>query len=522
MVLFSLEIWLALALVLLAWAFWTAQWRPSGSPPGPYRLPLLGNLLSLGGSPHLRLRAMACRFGPIFSLQLGCRFAVVLSDSEVITEALQRKGTKTAGRPSFRLFEVVSQGEDMAMVSYGVQWRILRKLAHGALFNRARIAEAEPAILTQVSHLLRHFHNHSTITTEQKEGAAQPSNKEERAAFYPHALLKRFGMSVIGSLTFGRDLFEAPEQDFVRLQQGFDFLFKVGGTPDPADYFPSLAGVLPNTTLKKVKSIGSSVLALLEGSLADHKKKLDPHHPKDFVDQILIHREKDEVKEKESFLDDARCSKLLFDLFTAGTDTSSTVIEWFLAFMCCFPEVQRKIHAELDEKIKGRRNGEDEKGEEVMVKLKDKKELPYLSAALLEALRFRPPAILSLPHVVMEEVQVAGYVLPKGTLIITNLFAAMMDEKIFEQPEKFVPERFLEDPQLDEKVIAFGVGPRQCPGMLLAEAELFLAIANLMLRFSFVAASSSKYEKQAEPSLDGVFGLTLQPAPFPIRVLARE
>uniref|UniRef100_A0A8C5ZDU9 Cytochrome P450 n=1 Tax=Marmota marmota marmota TaxID=9994 RepID=A0A8C5ZDU9_MARMA len=112
-----------------------------------------------------------------------------------------------------------------------------------------------------------------------------------------------------------------------------------------------------------------------------------------------------------------------------------------------------------------------------------------------------------------------GYIIPKGTLILPNLWSVHRDPTIWEKPEDFYPDRFLDDQgQLLKKefFIPFGIGKRVCMGEQLAKMELFLMFVSLMQTFTFALPKDSK-----KPNLTGRFGLTLAPYPFNIIISKR-
>ncbi|KAL6060544.1 Steroid 17-alpha-hydroxylase/17,20 lyase [Balamuthia mandrillaris] len=492
------QVLVAIIAVCVAYLFWTAQRKPERAPPGPWRLPVLGNLLALGSTPHLSLQRLGKKYGGLFSLQLGERFVVVANDLDTVVEVLQKKGTKTAGRPRLlNLDAVTNNGDDMSLCSYGAQWRTLRKLAYASLFSKTRVQEIEPTIHEEVSFLLEELRQINKTPVDL------------------HTSYKRFSMSVIGNLMFGRHFDKKEDKDFETLYKAYDYVFEVCGNANPADYFSPLR-LLPSPERSKLSGVAESIYKFLGESWQQHKKALNPEQPKDFIDQVMVHREKEEFAKQAEYMTDNRCLALLNDIFAAGIDTTSTALEWFTLYMIHFPEVQKKIHAELDERIQRKKEGQDNKGG-LVVTTEQKDSLPYLNATIMESLRFIAVAPFGVPHMVMEDVEVQGYILPKGAMLLPNLYAAMMDDSVFVQPDVFRPERFLEDPELMKKMVPFSLGPRQCPGNILADAELFVAISNMMYHFSFLPVDPKHL-----PSLEGVYGLTLHPKNFHVRVVPRQ
>ena len=140
------------------------------------------------------------------------------------------------------------------------------------------------------------------------------------------------------------------------------------------------------------------------------------------------------------------------DLFVAGTDTTATTLKWAILYLMLHPDIQRKIHEELDMVI----------GRERMPTLEDRKVLPYTEAVLLEIQRIATIVPLSVPHSTAYDTKLAGYDIPAGTFILSNLWAVHHDPKVWKDPEEFKPERFLNEDGTAvvqrEELIPFSIG----------------------------------------------------------------
>jgi len=197
---------------------------------------------------------------------------------------------------------------------------------------------------------------------------------------------------------------------------------------------------------------------------------------------------------------------VLMDLFIAGGHTTAVTMEWLILALCNYPEIQDRIHKELDT-FKGD-----------MITSEDQPKFPYLNAVLKECLRWRTVGPLSLPHKAAEDLEIMGYSIPKDTLLFENLWAALHEASVWPDPHKFNPERMLNLSPEEErkKLLFFGIGPRECLGKNLALVSVFLQSANILRNFSF--------KRQQEHLIDetGVFGLTLTPKSFHVRFSQRK
>uniref|UniRef100_A0A915EMV6 Cytochrome P450 n=1 Tax=Ditylenchus dipsaci TaxID=166011 RepID=A0A915EMV6_9BILA len=201
------------------------------------------------------------------------------------------------------------------------------------------------------------------------------------------------------------------------------------------------------------------------------------------------------------------------DLFFAGQETTSNTLKFIFLYMIVFPEVQTKMQEELDKEI-----GDNEKGTK-RVTLADRAKLPYTNAVINESQRFCNLLPINLAHKATKDVQIGGFKIAKGTVIVPNISNVLYDDKIFPEPHKFMPDRFLEDGQLKkvEEFIPFGIGKRQCMGESLARAELFLFTTNLFYLFKISAVDPEK-----PPSLNKETGFTVSPMHYSCRVEHRK
>ena len=181
-------------------------------------------------------------------------------------------------------------------------------------------------------------------------------------------------------------------------------------------------------------------------------------------------------------------------------ETTSSQLEWIVHYMAKYPSVQAKLIAEIDLKLPSDR----------LTSLKDRSELPYTEALVQEALRISTIAPFGLFRSALEDTEIAGYTIPKDTVVIGNLYAVNNDPSVWDSPKEFRPERFIgQDGKFvlgDDPVIPFGTGQRSCIGEQLARNELFLFTVRIFQNFRIKAAS--------ELPDDHNFALAVAPVPF--------
>ncbi|KAL3475767.1 cytochrome P450 [Aspergillus californicus] len=184
--------------------------------------------------------------------------------------------------------------------------------------------------------------------------------------------------------------------------------------------------------------------------------------------------------------------------------------------MCVFKDVQEKAHRELDQVV----------GVDRMPDWTDETRLPYVDAIVRESLRWRTVTILGgIPHAPIHDDVFGGYTIPSGTWIAGNMWSMHRNPKDFPDPDRFYPERFLEEKQPfpnKKGHSAFGWGRRQCSGQPLAEQGLFLTMARFLWAFEIRPGLD---EKGNEEELD-IFAFSesenMRPLPFKARFIPRS
>ncbi|EDL94270.1 rCG57796, isoform CRA_b [Rattus norvegicus] len=218
-------------------------------------------------------------------------------------------------------------------------------------------------------------------------------------------------------------------------------------------------------------------------------------------------QEKDNLKSEFHLENLAVCGS---NLFTAGTETTSTTLRFGLLLLMKYPEVQAKVHEELDRVI----------GRHQPPSMKDKMKLPYTDAVLHEIQRYITLLPSSLPHAVVQDTKFRDYVIPKGTTVLPMLSSVMLDQKEFANPEKFDPGHFLDKNGCFKKTdyfVPFSLGKRACVGESLARMELFLFFTTLLQKFSLKTLVEPK-DLDIKPITTGIINL---PPPYKLCLVPR-
>ncbi|KAK1435748.1 hypothetical protein QVD17_01517 [Tagetes erecta] len=423
-------------------------------PPSPPKLPLIGNLHQLGSSPHRALQAMAQTYGPLILLRLGSVPVLVASSVEAAREIMKTHDLTFANRPFLNIpNKIFYASQDIAFSQYGEYWRQVKSIAVLHLLSNKRVQS------------YRHVRDEETLRM------METIQKAEGSVVNLSELLVSLTNNIICRVALGK---RHDGRKFKKLlQQTMELLgcFSVGS------YIPSLRWVDRLSGLEKnANAVVKEFDEFLEGVIDEHvNNKAVDVEGRDLVDVILeiqrdnvtgFHLERDMVK------------AIVLDVFTGGTDTSSTSLEWAIAELLGHPHAMKKLQQEALEIGQGRS----------MISEDDLENMPYLKAVLKETLRLHTPLPLLVPRESTRDIKLLGYDIPSGTRVLVNAWAIARDPTIWEAPDEFRPERFLNS-SIDYKgfhfeFLPFGAGRRGCPGIQFAVVVNELVLANLVYKFN--------------------------------------
>ncbi|PIA58218.1 hypothetical protein AQUCO_00500274v1 [Aquilegia coerulea] len=438
-------------------------------PPGPSKLPVIGHLHHLiGGLPHHLLKDLAKKHGPIMYLKLGQIPAVVISSSGVAQQMMKTHDLNFADRP-LNLASIVMSYEckDVVMAPYGDYWRQLRKICVLELLSAKRVQSFWSVREEEVSSLIGRV---SSL-------AGSQLNLSERIFMLVNDITAR---AAFGKTCKDKELFISVMKEVIRLAAGFTI----------ADFFPSLkfleviSGARP-----KIEKIHKKIDKILSDIIREHKENrmaINGQVEEDLVDVLLRIQEGGEL-EFPITLDNVKAVTL--DMFSAGSDTSATTIEWAFSELLRNPRVMEKAQGEVRRIFNGKKK----------IDPADMSDLNYLRLVIKETLRLHPSIPMLLPRQCRERCELEGYEVPKGSKVLVNAWAMGRDPENWKNPESFEPERF-QDLSIDYKgtnfkYIPFGAGRRICPGILFGIANVELPLALLLYHFDWKLANGVKPEE---------------------------
>ncbi|KAL5983149.1 hypothetical protein ACLOJK_017231 [Asimina triloba] len=476
------------AFFLLSVIFRRQNWRDS--PPGPIGWPVMGFLPYLTDRLHEDLHKLSFRYGPIFSLRMGQRPAIVVSSPEITREILKHKDATFSSRTITEAVRCVTyDATSLVFVPYGARWRLLRKLLTTELFSSKSIELLQPARKLQVRGLLTDLYSAWQSNT--------PINIAD-STFVVSA-------NLISNLVCSKSLFDDRTKEGRQLKEMVWEILEVVGAPNLADLIPALKLFDPQGLKKRVwksvKKFDDFFEKLIDQRLEERKKgvKINENGRLDMLDVFLDYRseKKDDELKEFSRVD---IKGMLSDMFVAGTDTSSSTVEWGMTEILKKPEIYKKIMAELDQVV----------GKERFVEETDVPKLTYFQAAVKEVFRLHPGVPLLIPRRTNEACEVCGFHVPKHAIVFVNVWGMARDPKVWPEPYEFRPERFLGE-VLDVKgqdfeLLPFGTGRRSCVGMPLGHRMVHYSLASLLHAFEW------NFEAHILEDLTEKVGITLQKA----------
>ncbi|KAF8740522.1 cytochrome P450, partial [Rhizoctonia solani] len=426
------------------------------SPAGSY--PILGHALVLPTKDEHLVYAQWCKElnSDIISLTVLGQNIIIVNSVEVARHLLDQRSTIYSSRPYLRAIsdpDLLGWGDNIAIMPYGPGWKKQRSTMHGVLKSSANIHNF--ALFESESHRLL------------KRLLADPMlfDKEFRRTVAAQILSSVYGYTV-------KDLDDPLVRDSATVVEKFT----VAAVPANflVNFIPWLKYVpewFPGAQWKR------NIIQWRH--LKDHVKNYPYEWAKaqiasgfaapSIVQTLLASVEgnpKANMPEEEENL-----RRVSVSLFGAAADTSHASLMSFVLAIVQHPDVQARAQKEIDDVTKSER----------LPTMADRDSMPYIRSIVQEVLRWQPPLPLGVPRATSEDDEYRGYLIPKGSVVITNSWAMSRDESVYKSPDQFIPDRFI---GLDVPTsTAFGFGRRSCPGNHYAEASLFILFASVLAVF---------------------------------------
>ncbi|KAL1568316.1 cytochrome P450 736A117-like protein [Salvia divinorum] len=417
--------------LLYAWFFIR---RPgsytSQSPPSPPWLLIIGNIHQLGKLPHRSLWKLSQNYGPLMLLRFGPQPVLVVSSADVARKILKTHDLAFADKPVMDLLNrLFYGGNDVINLPYGDKWRNLRNIVLHELLNTSRVRSFGFIREEETSLLMRKIEGLSS--------ASQPVNLTRMLAAASNALITRAAFGKKYSETEHGKMF----LDFVAEASGiFKFALR--------DSFPWLGWIdRLNGRDAAIDRLVEKRDASLDPIIQDHLESEDAS--KENIMGILLGIYKGDIPGVS--IDLMSVKGVILDIFTGGTETTTTAVIWLMTELIRHPTVMKKLQDEIRGMMKEKHHVTDD----------GLQKMPYMKAVIKELIRLHPPLPI-FSRVARDHINLMGYEVTPTTLVLINAWAIGRDPVYWEEPDKFMPERFLNS-SIDFKghdfhLIPFGSG----------------------------------------------------------------
>ncbi|XP_021890225.1 cytochrome P450 71A26-like [Carica papaya] len=399
-------------------------------------------------------------------LRFGSVPVLVISSAHAALDVMKTHDNIFSSRFKSSVFDkLVYNCKDVVLAPYGEYWRQMKSICVIHLLSSKKVQcfqkvrEEETMILTK----------------KIQESYCSPMNLSETFTVLANDILCR--------VAFGRK-YGGDEENGKKLKELLTRFAQLTGTVDIGDYIPWLSWVsCVNGLNTKLEKLAKELDDLFEGIVEEHVNHLknksntsdygdvQDTDSKDFVDVLLWIQRENTIGFP---IDRVTIKALILDMFIAGTDTTSTTLEWAMTELLRHPKVMKKLRNEVRTIA----------GDKSNIIEEDLGKMKYLKAVIKEVLRLHPPLPLLMPRESVKDANVRGYDITAGTQVLINAWAIGRDPDSWEEAEEFKPERFLNScidfKGHDFQLIPFGAGRRGCPGIHFATILIEMILANVL------------------------------------------
>ncbi|XP_057950580.1 probable (S)-N-methylcoclaurine 3'-hydroxylase isozyme 2 [Malania oleifera] len=446
-------------------------------PPGPFPWPIVGNIASVGYKQHEDLAKLAQAHGPLMSLRMGSQLVVVGSNKAAAIEILKTHDRVLSGRLPPHVSPAKSPERNHLSIGWTFecteQWKFMRTLCRTELFG-GKILDSRMDIRAQKVQEMVDF-----LATKEGQLVAI------REVIFSTAF------NVLGNVLMSKDFMALEEGEGQGMCDIVRNLMELWTKPNISDLYPFLGELDIQGWRREAYRYSERLYEVWRDTMKEKRERMrrgEESKTRDFLD-VLLHN---------NFADD-QVDVLFLELFLAGTDTSTSTIEWTIAELLKNQNVMKKICEELEKEAP-----------EGYLKEIDITRFPYLQACVKETLRLHPAAPL-IPRRSTEKCQVMNYNIPKDTQVLVNIWSIGRDPRIWEDPASFKPERLLNS-ELDFKghdfeFLPFGGGRKICPGYPMAIRQVHLTLAALLHHFDWSLPNNMTLDQL---DMNEKCGITLQ------------
>uniref|UniRef100_A0A0W0F3X1 Cytochrome P450 n=1 Tax=Moniliophthora roreri TaxID=221103 RepID=A0A0W0F3X1_MONRR len=469
----------------------------SPMPPGPPKLPVIGNLLDMPFRHDWEeFSRWGDLYGPLVSVSTFTTNVVIINTYKKALEILDKKSPIYSCRPYLPMVsDLMGWSKSLGFLPYGARLRQTRKIFHQELGKNSGIRTFYPHEEAQAQNFIRLC-------------VRQPERLREHCLQHAGAIILR--------VAYG---YTAKDKDDEMIKAANDAMATLGPAIAPGYFLVNQIPILrfvpewfPGANFKRQARIWAPlydamvdipfnyVIQQLSAGTAEESFTAK------WLQRNLSDEDKDILKHGSGAM------------FGAGSETASLIpsltastIYAFFLVMCLYPNVQRRAQAEVDSAV----------GRDRLPTYADQDKMPYLEALMKEILRRHISVPTGgLPHTTTENDIHDGYFVPKGSIVLANIWKMARDSEIYKDPEAFNPERFTgSEPEQDPREYIFGFGRRICPGRLLANATVFITISTCLSVFDI--SPTEEDGKPVLPEYKAMTGTIGQLAGFKCKITPR-
>ncbi|HEY0407526.1 MAG TPA: cytochrome P450 [Pyrinomonadaceae bacterium] len=409
-------------------------------PPGPKRKLLGGNFFSFRRDPLAYLQSLARQYGDIVYFKMGPQEVFFLNHPDYVKDVLVTHNQSfEKGRALKRSKRLLGEG---LLTSEGEFHRRQRRLAQPA-FHRQRVASYALMMTGYAQQTSERWHDGETLDISVE--------------------MMRLTLAIVGKTLFDADV-ERDARDVGAALSVIMNLFNAMLLP-----FSELLEKLPLPQKKRFQKAKEQLDAIIYRLINERRRSGEDRG--DLLSMLLLAQDEEE---KSGGMTDEQVRDEALTIFLAGHETTANAMTWTWYLLSQHPEVEAKLHEELDAVLNGR-----------TPEFKDVAQLRYTEMTLAESMRLYPPA-WAIGRLSVEAYEVGGYRVPKGSLILLSQYVMHHDERYFAEPERFDPLRWTPEarearPQYS--YFPFGGGSRRCIGEGFAWMEGVLLLATLAQRW---------------------------------------
>ena len=413
-----------------------APLTPSRYPPGPRRTIPLAGLLAYRRGPLPFFQKLATQYGDISYFRLGPQQAFFLNHPDYIKHVLVTDHQNfIKGLALQRARRLLGEG---LLTSEGEFHRRQRRLAQPT-FHRARIASYANVMTDYAAQVRERWHDGETLDIS--------------------AEMMRLTLAIVGKTLFDANV-ESDAQEVGEAMNVVMDLFNTITIP-----FFELLQKFPLPQLRRFDKAKAQLDAIIYRLIAQRRRSGEDRG--DLLSMLLLTRDSEGDGER---MTDTQLRDEAMTIFLAGHETTANALTWTWYLLSQNPTVEAKLHEEIDHVLGSR-----------LPTFEDVAQLKYAEMVFAESMRLYPPA-WAIGRMSLEDCEIAGYVVPRKSLVLMSQYVMHHDARYFPDPQLFDPERWT--PQGRESrpqfsYFPFGGGPRRCIGEGFAGMEGILLLATL-------------------------------------------